>query len=83
MKIILKNLRRAIDRWCPVGENDKLMEVNGAVLCILHLELRASENKLAHMWNEGFAHQKSKALVEEYAKEMEGRLPIKISGSFQ
>ena len=47
------------------------MEVNDAVLCILHLELRASENKLAHMWNEGFAYRKSKALVEEYAKGME------------
>ena len=45
----IKDLRRAIDRWCQVGTNDKLIDVNDAVLCILHLELRCTENKLSNL----------------------------------
>ena len=67
----IRDLRRAIERWSPVGENGKMIEVNDAVLCILHLELRCSENKLAHLWNEGFSHRKTKALVDEYKQELE------------
>ena len=35
----IKDIRRAIARSSKVGENDKMMEVNDAVPCILHLEL--------------------------------------------
>ena len=67
----IKDLRRAIERWCPIGQNDKMMDVNDAVLCILHLELRCSENKIAHLLNEGFSHRKNKALIDEYKSEIE------------
>ena len=67
----IKDLRRAIERWCEVGTNDKLIEVDDAVLCILHLELRCSENKLAHLFNDGFAHRKTKALIDKYISEIE------------
>ena len=33
------DIRRAVDRWCEVGKEDKLMDVNDDVLCILLLEL--------------------------------------------
>ena len=65
------DLRRAIDRWCQVGEKDKMMCVNDAVLCILHLELRCSKNKIGNLFNEGFSHRKRPALVNEYTKKVE------------
>lgn len=68
---VVKDNRRAIARWSPVGKNDKMMDVNDAVLCILHLELRCSENKLAHLLNEGFTHRNTKALVDTYMTEVE------------
>ena len=37
------DLRCAIDWWCEIGENDKMIEIYEAVLCILHLELHYSE----------------------------------------
>ena len=40
-------MRRAIDWWCKVGERDKMIDINDAVMCILHLELRCSEKKKA------------------------------------
>ena len=67
----MKDNRRAIVRWSPVGENDKMMDVNDAVLCMLHLEFCCSENKLAHLLNEGFTHLKTKSLVEMYMGEDE------------
>ena len=67
----VKDLRRSIIRWCEVGINHKLVEVDNAALFILHLELRCSENKLAHLWNEGFQHCKTKAMVDEYIESIE------------
>ena len=74
---VVKDNRRAIARWSPVGKNDKMMDVNDAVLCILHLELRCSENKLAHLLNEGFTHRNTKALVDTYMTEVE-KLLMKV-----
>ena len=45
LKLLVQNgkqvidMRRAVDRWCEVGKEDKLMGVNDAILCILHPEL--------------------------------------------
>ena len=68
----IKGFRRAIDRWCQVGTNDKLIDVNDAVLCILHLELRCTEKKLSNLWNEGFTHRREPKQVTDYTEEIEG-----------
>ena len=65
------DMRRAVDRWCQVGENEKMMCVNDAVLCILHLELRCSENKIGNLLNEGFTHRKRPELVNDYTRKVE------------
>ena len=39
------NMRRAINWWCQVGE-EKMMAVNDAILCSLHLELRCNEKNI-------------------------------------
>ena len=63
--------RRAIQIWAPVGQEDKMIDVNDAVLCILHLELRCSENKISNLLNDGFAHRKEPKLVDDYIKRVE------------
>ena len=65
------NMRRAINHWCNVGEEEKMMDVNDAVLCILHLELRCTENKIGHLFNDGFSHRKQAKMVTEYTDEIE------------
>ena len=59
----IKDLQCSIDFWCAIGTNDKQIDVNNAILCILHLELHCSENKMLHLLNEGFTHRKSKQMV--------------------
>ena len=56
-------MRRAVDRWCQVGENNKLY--------ILHLELRCSENKIGNLFNEGFVHRRQPAVIKEYTQKIE------------
>ena len=65
------DMRRAVDRWCKLGENNKMIEVSDAVLCVLHLELRCSENKISNLLNEGFAHRKTPNLVKDYIDKVE------------
>ena len=67
----IQDIRRAINRWCDVGTNNKLMDVDDAVLCILHLELRCTENKLSNLWNAGFRDRKTPASVKEYETDIE------------
>ena len=43
-----------------------MMDINNAIPFILHLELWCTENKLAHLLNEGFTKQKTNALVNVY-----------------
>ena len=45
--------------------------VEDAVLCILHLELRCTENKLSNLWNAGFRDRKTPASVKEYETDIE------------
>ena len=65
------NMRRAVDRWCEVGEKEKLMYVNYDVLCILHLELWYNKNKIGHLFNGGFNHQKQAKMVTDYTDEID------------
>ena len=65
------NIRSAVDRWCQVGTNDKLIDVNDAVLCILHLELQCTDNKISNFWNEGFSNRKQPKMVSEYKEAIE------------
>ena len=63
--------RRIVDKWCQVDENGKIIDVNDAVLCILHLELRCSENKIGNLFNEGFVHRRQPAVIKEYTQKIE------------
>ena len=68
-----------------------MIEVSDAILCILHLELRCSENKISNLLNEGFAHRKTPQLINDYIKSIEdivnagkiGLLSNQISGDSQ
>ena len=65
------DMRRAVDRWCQIGKNEKMIDVNDAVLCILHLELRCSKKKVGNLLNDGFLHRKQAKLVKEYIEKVE------------
>ena len=66
----MKDYCCAIERWSPVGENDKIMNINSVVPFIFHLELQCTENKLAHLLNGGFTKQKTNDLVNVYKQEV-------------
>ena len=60
-----------MDRWCHVGKNNKMIDVNDAVLCILHLELKCSQNKIDNLFNEGYVHRRQPAVIKEYTQKTE------------
>ena len=57
-------MKHVVDRWCQVGENNKMIDANDAVLCILYLEIRCSENKIGNLFNEGFVHRRQPAVIK-------------------
>ena len=65
------NMRRAVDRWTPVGVGNKQVDVDDTVLCSLHLELRVNESKIGGLLNEGFLHRKTPGLVRKYTEDVE------------
>ena len=51
-------MKFTIYRWCQIGENDKMIDINDAVIYILRLELRYNENRIGNLSNDGFLHRK-------------------------
>ena len=48
-----------------------MMDVNDAVLCILHMDLWCIENKIGHLFNDGFSHCKQAKMVSEHTDAIE------------
>ena len=67
----IKLMRTAINRWQNVGQNRKQIDLEDAIFCSLHLELRVNEAKLGGLFNEGFTHRQSCRLVDEYVENIE------------
>ena len=65
------DIRCAVDRWFQIGKNKKIIDLNNAVLYILHLELRCSEKKVGNFLNDYFLHRKQPKLVKEYIEKEE------------
>ena len=67
----IKLMRTAIDRWQNVGENRKQIDLEDAIFCSLHLELRVNEAHLGGLFNEGFTHRQTGRMVDEYVEAIE------------
>ena len=48
-----------------------MIDVNDTVLCILHLELQCSKNKISKLFNGCFFHRKQPALIADYFDRVE------------
>ena len=63
------------------GKNRKQIDLEDAIFCSLHLELRVNEAKLSGLFNEGFTHRQTCQMVDEYVEAIkvvlnEGKLGI-------
>ena len=64
------SMRSAIKRWHE-KEEGRQMDVDDAILCSLHLELRCNENKIGALFNEGLTHRRGNKVIGEYTEEVE------------
>ena len=66
------DMRRAVKRYEDLkADGSMMMEINDAILCSLHLELRINETKTSNVFNIGFAERKTPALCNEYMEDVE------------
>ena len=67
----IKQRRVAINRWSNVGENQKLMSLEEAIFCTLHLELCVNKGKIGGLLNKGFTHCQTGRLVDKYVQSVQ------------